>query len=248
MRFSVLAEFFCGFAVLDDFLFGFAVSNTPQCPPLQCCEEHEILWVYLRPTRLPRWYSCLVMANVFHPNPSAANNDNIRDHLFSCLTLAESMYPNCSFTVCGDFIRLNVQPMINLFWLKLIVKAPTRKNAILELIFTNLQSHYENPQAFPPFGLSDHNTVLSSPKAREKPRKMTKFVLRRDLRPSRKAELGRYLGSMDLRVLFTGLQSCEELLGSFQKVLATGLDLLMPVKRVQINIGDPSQANCSRSF
>ena len=34
MRFSVLAEFFCGFAVLDDFFFGFAVSNTPQCPPL----------------------------------------------------------------------------------------------------------------------------------------------------------------------------------------------------------------------
>ena len=33
MRFSVLAEFFCGFAVLDDFFFGFAVSNTPQCPP-----------------------------------------------------------------------------------------------------------------------------------------------------------------------------------------------------------------------
>ena len=33
MRFSVLAEFFCGFAVLDDFFFGFAVSNIPQCPP-----------------------------------------------------------------------------------------------------------------------------------------------------------------------------------------------------------------------
>ena len=31
MRFSVSAEFFCGFAVLDDFFFGFAVSNTPQC-------------------------------------------------------------------------------------------------------------------------------------------------------------------------------------------------------------------------
>ena len=33
MRFSVLAEFFCGFAVLDDFFFGFVVSNIPQCPP-----------------------------------------------------------------------------------------------------------------------------------------------------------------------------------------------------------------------
>ena len=33
MRFSVLAEFFGGFAVLDDFFefFGFAVSNIPQC-------------------------------------------------------------------------------------------------------------------------------------------------------------------------------------------------------------------------
>ena len=54
---------------------------------LQCCEEHEILWVHLRPTRLPRGYSCLVMAIVYHPDTSAANNDNIRDHLFSSLTL-----------------------------------------------------------------------------------------------------------------------------------------------------------------
>ena len=75
---------------------------------LQCCEEHEILWVHLRPTRLPRGYSCLVMAIVYHPDTSAANNDNIRDHLFSSLTLAESMYPNCAFMVCGDFNRLNV--------------------------------------------------------------------------------------------------------------------------------------------
>ena len=187
---------------------------------LQCCEEHEILWVHLRPTRLPRGYSCLVMAIVYHPDTSAANNDNIRDHLFSSLTLAESMYPNCAFIVCGDFNRLNVQPIMNLFRLKQIVKVPIRKNAILDLILTNLQAHYENPQAFPPFGLSDHNTVvLGSPKAREKSRKTTKFVLRRDLRPSRKAELGRYLGTIDWRVLFTGLQSCEELLGVFQKVL-----------------------------
>ena len=33
MRFSVLADFFCGFTVLNDFSFGFEVSNIPQCPP-----------------------------------------------------------------------------------------------------------------------------------------------------------------------------------------------------------------------
>ena len=109
---------------------------------LQCCEENEILWVHLRrPTRLPRGYSCLVMAIVYHPDTSAANNDNIRDHLFSSLTLAESMYPNCAFMFCVDFNRLNVQPIMNLFRLKQILKVPTRKNAILDLILTNLQAH-----------------------------------------------------------------------------------------------------------
>ena len=102
------------------------------------------------------------MAIVYHLDTSAAKNDNIRDHLFSSLTLAESMYPKSAFIVCGDFSRLNVQPIMNRFRLKQIVKVPTSKNAILDLILTNLQAHYENPQAFPPFGLSDHNTVLSS--------------------------------------------------------------------------------------
>ena len=33
MRFSVLADFVCGFAVLDEIFVGFAVSSIPQCPP-----------------------------------------------------------------------------------------------------------------------------------------------------------------------------------------------------------------------
>ena len=119
---------------------------------LKCCDEHEILWVHLRPTRLPRGYSCLVIAIIYHPDPSAANNDNIRGNLFSSLSLAESLYPNCAIIVCGDFNRLNLQPIMNHCRLSQIVKVPTRKNATLDLVLTNLKVHYENPQAFPPFG------------------------------------------------------------------------------------------------
>ena len=141
---------------------------------LKCCDEHKILsQVYLRPTRLSRGYSCLVIAIIYHPDPSAANNDNIRDHLFSSLSLAESLYPNCAIIVCGDFNRLNLQPIMNHFRLSQIVKVPTRKNATLDLVLKNLKVHYENPQAFPPFGLSDHNVILTSPKAREKAANMT---------------------------------------------------------------------------
>ena len=36
IRFSVLADFVCGFAVLDERFFGFAVSTISQCPPPKC--------------------------------------------------------------------------------------------------------------------------------------------------------------------------------------------------------------------
>ena len=57
---------------------------------------------------MPRGYSCLVKAIIYHPDPTSANNDNIRDHLFSSLALAESTYSDCAVIVYADFNRLNV--------------------------------------------------------------------------------------------------------------------------------------------
>ena len=179
------------------------------------------------------------MAIVYHPPaPATTNNGNIRDHFFNSLSLAESKYPNCALIVCGDCNRLDVQPILDHFRLKQIVKVTTRKNAILDLMLTNLHVFYDNPSSYPPFGLSDHNTVLCSPKTKKKTEKTTKFILKRDLRSSRKAELGRYLANIDWRVLFGGLNNCEEYLQAFQSVVCTGFDLLMPLKRVRINITD----------
>ena len=144
-------------------------SNYHVIDRLKCCEEHEILWVHLRPKRLRRGYSCLIIAMVYHPDPSAENDNNIRNHLSSSLALAESIYPDCALVVYGDFNHLNLQLIKNHYYLKQIVKVPTRKNAVLDLILTNLAGHYANPEAFPPFGLSDHNTVLAAPMIRATP-------------------------------------------------------------------------------
>ncbi|XP_068680297.1 uncharacterized protein [Montipora foliosa] len=144
---------------------------------LKCCEEHKILWVHLRPRRLPRGYSCLIIAIVFHSDPSAENDNNITNHLSSSLTLIESIYPDCALVVCGDFNHLNLQLIKNHYHLKQIVKVPTRKNAVLDLILMNLAGHYANPEAFPPFGLSDHNTVLAAPMIREGRIKCPQLVL-----------------------------------------------------------------------
>ena len=60
---------------------------------LPCCADHEILWVQLQPSHLPRGFSSLIAAVVYHPHWTGKENDSMRDHLFQSLTAAESRYP-----------------------------------------------------------------------------------------------------------------------------------------------------------
>ena len=91
---------------------------------LSCCDKHEVLWLYLGPTRLPRGFSCIIVAVLYHPPGS--DQYSILDHLFYVLDELESCYPNCRLIVAGDFNWLNVKDLQKHFRLKQIVKKPTR--------------------------------------------------------------------------------------------------------------------------
>ena len=119
------------------------------------------------------------------------------------------------------------------FRLKQIVKSPTRKDAILDFVLTNLNDHYVSSEIFPPFGLSDHNIIMASPKVRTENLNTRKVIYKRDSRASCKAAMGRYLCALDWPLLFNSLESCEELLNTFQQVISTGLDLLMPLRKIR---------------
>ena len=92
-----------------------------QLEDLKCCDHHTVLWVLLKPTRLPRGFPRLVTATVYHPKQNVETDASLREHLFDSLTLAEARYPNCAFVVCGDFNRFNTQQLTNHFRLKQIV-------------------------------------------------------------------------------------------------------------------------------
>ena len=62
--------------------------------------------------------------------------------------------------------------------------------------------------------------------------------MRRDLRTSNKAALGRYLTQIDWPLLSSPLESCEEKWQVFQDVIHSGLDTIMPVKPVKICTAD----------
>ena len=65
------------------------------------------------------------------------------------------------------FNRLKTRRLQNHFKLKQLVKFPTRGQATLDLILTNMAEKYAEPESFPPFGLSDHVTVIVAPKVRD---------------------------------------------------------------------------------
>ena len=148
----------------------------------------------------------------------------------------EARYPNCGLLVTGDFNRLNIDGLLNHFRLRQIVKVPTRKKATLDLILTNMHEYYA--QAYSPFGLSDHNVVVATPMDGKRNINSKKVTMRRDLRTSSKAALGRYLTQINWPLLFTPLVSCEEKWQVFQEVIHSGLDTIMPVKSVKICTAD----------
>ena len=199
--------------------------------------DFEILWVYVRPKRLPRGVPCIVIGTVYHP-PSADDNSMI-DHLSLSLTSIEGYYPGCGIFLTGDFNRLNVNRLLVQFKMKQLVRAPTRRDQILDLIITNLPHLYENNsvEMRPPFGLSDHNVIMLHPKNRPLLASSRRTMRKRDTRSSRRNELGRYLSSCDWSIL-NSLTNCEDKIKLFADLISIGLDNIMPLKTFKLHIND----------
>ena len=117
-------------------LLLFVVVSLPSPPPTPltpatCCTQAN-----LRPKRLLRGFSTLIVAVVYHLHWTKEENDSMRGHLFQSLSLAESRYANCALIVAGNFNCLCINSLKKHFRLHQIVKKPTRKNAILDIVLT----------------------------------------------------------------------------------------------------------------
>ena len=91
----------------------------------------EVLWLTLRPSRLPRGITNVIVGIMYHP-PSADDPSMIH-YLHESLTSIESQFPNSGTILLGDFNKLKVSRIKNAFNLKQIIKFPTRGGNILDL-------------------------------------------------------------------------------------------------------------------
>ena len=113
------------------------------------CQNLEVMWVHVRPARLPRGFPCLVTAAIYHP-PSSDDSE-ILEYLSTSLTWV--YFPGCGIILAGDFNRLDIKNICINFGLKQIVTVPTRRENTLDLVLTNLHPFYQT-DPLPPIHLS----------------------------------------------------------------------------------------------
>ena len=170
-------------------------------------ESFEVLWVKIRPKRLTRGISSIIVGTVYHP-PSVSDS-SILDYLYESLSTIEALFPDCSLTLLGDFNKLNCTRLPSTCNLKQIVPFETRGQSRLDLIFTNLSAFYDVPNKLPPFGLSDHDTVSVQPLARQDLPKNKILRKSRDLRATNRLAMRSYLEEVNLGLLVGRKESCE---------------------------------------
>ena len=202
---------------------------------------YEVLWIIIRPARLPRGISSIVIGTVYHP-PNA-NDSAMLTYLMDCLSSVESKHPNSGILLLGDFNGLNVANLKSSFNLKQIVKFPTRGQNTLDFILTNLQDFYNNPDKRSPFGLSDHLSIELLPKSRAQIPKQRKIVHSRDLRLSSRLAIRSYLEKVDVPALLDNVNTCTEKTKLFETIVNTGLNLILPLGSKTVYLNDPPWFN-----
>ena len=86
-------------------------------------------------------------------------------HLIESIQGFYNKYTNPLILLLGDFNDLKTIDICESCSLKQVVDVPTRNNAILDLIMTNLDNQlYEDPITLPSISNSDHLCVLYVPK------------------------------------------------------------------------------------
>ena len=182
------------------------VRTIHPCIRLQDFEDTEIesIWLKIRPHRLPRGTSSLLVAAVYHPPSSVAEQNymliarlqkNIENFLAS--------YPEGMVIITGDLnptpTRMKSSDVTMATGLRQIVTVPTRNNSILDWCFTNKPKLLSKPVRLPKIGSGDHNALLIKPvlNGNQSSNVKAKSKILRDTRVSRLRDFGAWITTYD---------------------------------------------------
>ena len=161
------------------------------------------------------------------------------DYPVSSTDAIRSKHLDCGVVILGDFNHLNVQDLVRSHHLKQVVSSPTRRDAILDYIITNLRSFYRTPDISAPLGSSHHNSVMWAPKDTYVNRSNT--CVKRSVRRYAESGLNGFGLWAGLKEWFHGLgpsPSTNDLASSFTADVIAAVDHFFPANTVRFHPTD----------
>ncbi|CAB3994355.1 RNA-directed DNA polymerase from mobile element jockey-like [Paramuricea clavata] len=214
------------------------------CRRLEHFEDSAIesLWLLLRPKRLPRSISALLLAVIYHTTSSGANeNFELYNHIQRNVESFLSLHPDGLVFVTGDFNPVSTlfdeKRLKRLSGLTQIINVPTRHNAILDWCLTNAKKVVFDVSQLPPIGSSDHNAILIKPHKDRLDNSCNKRVCKRDLRDSSIRHFGQTITSTDWTEIFE-IPDPNMKYRRFNEVVSAMMDCFFPNKPTSVRESD----------
>ena len=164
--------------------------------------EVESLWISIRPSRLPRSISVILLAVIYHSTSSTADaNFELYNHIQTNVDNFLSDHPDALVVICGDFnpnsTGFSAIRVKQLTGLHQLIKFATRESSVLDWCLVNKKDLGLQPVKLPPIGTSDHNAVLIKGQLNNLHKVSNDRVWKRDLRASNLRSFGQWITLFD---------------------------------------------------
>ncbi len=128
-----------------------------------CSPDLEFHMLLCRPFWLPREFTAIIITAVYIP--PQANTDQALKELYGNISEQETVYPDAAFIVTGDFNKANFRTIAPKYFQHITIN--TRGDRVLDHCYSPFRDAYKSLPR-PPFGKSDHSSVLLLPAYRQK--------------------------------------------------------------------------------
>ena len=167
----------------------------------------ESLWLPVRPRRLPRSISVILLAVVYHTTSAgAAENFELYNHIQSNVDSFLCRHPDAAVIVTGDFnptsTGFSESHLKRVSGLKQIVNFPTRQSSTLDWCLVSVRDLAYTCSQLPEIGSSDHNAILVKPYVHRSQKPNNDRKMKRDLRNSRIRSFGQWITNFDWSDVF----------------------------------------------
>ena len=209
--------------------------------------EVETVWAMFVPKHpLPHWKVNKIAVGSYYISPQSKHKQATIDNIVETIHGIRAQFDNdVKFLIGGDFNRTDIRDVLDCYGaLHQVVTQPTRNNAVLEILLTDMATLFHPPSSIAPLKVdedksgedSDHKIVVFAPKdnLKFKTEKKRKIIKTRPLPDSKIISFEQQIGTFDWAKAFES-KSVDEQVDIFHQVLRTNLDIYFPEKTVKMS-------------